>query len=99
MMGRALLDVQFGDTPENSKPLRSFGGAGVAEIMDDFQGDTYRVVYTVAFPGVVYVLRAFKKKSKRGAGTPKPEIDLIRHRYRAAKRHYRDHDKGRNDEA
>ncbi len=51
VMGRALLDVQFGDTPENSKPLRSFGGAGVAEIMDDFQGDTYRVVYTVAFPG------------------------------------------------
>jgi phage-related protein len=44
--------------------LRGFGGAGVLEIVDDFDGDTYRTVYTVRFAGVVYVLHAFQKKSR-----------------------------------
>jgi predicted XRE-type DNA-binding protein len=29
-------------------------------------GDTYRAVYTVKFAGVIYVLHAFQKKSKKG---------------------------------
>ncbi len=90
VMGRALLDAQFGETPADAKPLRGFGGASVLEIVDDFRGDTYRVVFTVKFPGVIYVLHAFKKKAKRGVETPKPEVDLVRGRYRAAERHYRE---------
>lgn len=94
VMGRALLDAQFGDTPPDASPLRGFGGARVLEIRDDFRGDTYRVVYTVRFPGAVYVLHAFKKKSKRGLETPKREIGRVRDRYRAAERHFRLREEG-----
>ena len=36
----------------------------MTEIVDDYDGDTYRAVYTVRFAGVVYLLHAFQKKSK-----------------------------------
>ena len=58
------------------------------EIVDDEDGDTYRAVYTVRFAGVIYVLHAFQKKSKKGIATPKHEIDLIRARLRTAEAHY-----------
>jgi predicted XRE-type DNA-binding protein len=38
----------------------------VLDVVDDFDGNTYRAVYTVRFAGAVYVLHAFQKKSKRG---------------------------------
>jgi phage-related protein len=56
--------------------------------MDDFDGDTYRAVYTVRFAGVVYVLHAFQKKSRRGIATPKTELDLIEQRLKRAKADY-----------
>ena len=56
--------------------------------MDDFDGDTFRTVYTVRFARVVYVLHAFQKKSKRGAATPKAELDLIAQRLKKAKEDY-----------
>jgi phage-related protein len=68
--------------------LRGFGGAGVLEIVDDFDGDTYRAVYTVRFAGAVYVLHAFKKKSRRGIATPKTELGLIERRFKRAKEDY-----------
>ena len=58
------------------------------EIVEDFDGNTYRVVYTVKFADAVYVLHAFQKKSKHGIKTPKHEIDLIRARFAEAKAHY-----------
>ena len=39
---------------------------------------------TVRFEGVVFVLHIFQKKSKRGAATPKADIDLIHQRLKAA---------------
>lgn len=90
VMGRALLDAQFGGRHPEAKPLKGFGGAGVLEIVDDFTGDTYRTVYTVRFRAAVYVLHAFQKKSTRGIATPKHEMDLVRDRYRAAEEHYRE---------
>jgi phage-related protein len=60
----------------------------VLEMVDDFDGSTYRTVYTVRFKGAVYVLHAFQKKSTRGIATPKVELDLVRQRYRAAEEHY-----------
>ena len=42
-------------------------GAGVLEVVGDFDGNTYRAVYTVKFAGVIYVLHAFQKKSARNA--------------------------------
>jgi len=66
VMGYALHLAQCGEKSLNSKPLTGFKGASVLEIMDDYQGDTYRAVYTVKFQEVVYVLHAFQKKSKKG---------------------------------
>ena len=63
-------------------------GSGVLEIVDDFEGDTYRAVYTVRFAGAVYVLHAFQKKSRRGIATPKPELELIERRLRRAREDY-----------
>lgn len=56
--------------------------------MDDFDGNTFRAVYTVRFAGVVYVLHAFQKKSKRGIATPKAELNLIRERLKRAREDY-----------
>jgi phage-related protein len=60
----------------------------VLEIIDDFDGDTYRAVYTVRFAGVVYVLHAFQKKSKRGIATPKREMTIVTERLKRAKEDY-----------
>lgn len=87
-MGYALRDAQFGGQRMNAKVLRGFGGAGVLEVVEDFDRNTYRAVYTVQFEGAVYVLHAFVKKSKRGIATPKADMQLIRARLKAAREHY-----------
>ncbi len=83
-LGFALYVAQQGEKHRDSKPLRGFGGAGILEIVDDFDGDTYRAIYTVRYAGRVYVLHAFQKKSKSGIKTPKAEINLIRSRLKRA---------------
>lgn len=87
-VGGALWDAQLGRKAPYVKPLRGFGGASVLEVMDDFDGDTYRAVYAVRFAGAVYVLHAFQKKSKRGIATPKAELDLIGQRLERAQEDY-----------
>jgi phage-related protein len=88
LMGEAIYQAQKGQEHPRAKALNGFGGRSVLEIVDDFDGDTYRAVYTVRFAGVVYVLHAFQKKSKRGIATPKAALDVIRQRLRAAESHY-----------
>jgi phage-related protein len=87
-VGGALWDAQLGLKAPFAKPLRGFGGAGVLEVVDDYDGDTYRAVYTVRFAAAVYVLHAFRKKSKRGMATPKAELDLIKQRFKRAREDY-----------
>ena len=82
-MGYALHLVQTGKTPTNAKPLRGLE-TGVLELIEDHDGDTYRCVYTIRFPEAVYVLHAFRKKSKRGVSTPKQDIALIKARLKRA---------------
>lgn len=88
VMGFALFLAQTGGKHPAAKPLKGFHGAGVLEVVDDFDGDTFRTVFTVRFTEAVYVLHAFKKKSKKAIQTPKRVIDLVRQRYEAARRHY-----------
>ena len=90
-LGRALDVAQQGGKDVNARPLKGFGGAGVLEAVGDYDGDTYRVVYTVRFAEIVYVLHAFQKKSRRGIETPKQEIDLVRRRLAVAETHYAAH--------
>ncbi len=84
-MGQAIDDAQLGLESPVAKSLKGFGGRGVLEIVDDFESDTYRAVYTVKFAGVIYVLHAFQKKSKKGIATPKHEIELIKARTQAGR--------------
>lgn len=88
-MGYALYQAQLGLKARSAKPLRGFGGAGVLEIIEDHESDTYRTVYTVKFSDLVYVLHAFQKKSKKGIGTPKPDVDVINRRLQVAQKDYR----------
>ena len=83
-MGFALYEAQCGLKPAAAKPLKGFGGAGVLEIVSDYQSDTYRAVYTVRLEERLYVLHAFQKKSKKGIATPKAEVELIKRRLRQA---------------
>jgi len=87
-VGRALWDAQIGLKAPFAKPLKGFGGAGVLEVVDDFDGNAYRSVYTVRFAGVVYVLHAFQKKSTRGISTPKSALALISSRLTQAQEDY-----------
>lgn len=87
-IGVALYRAQQGKKHIDAKPLRGFGGAGVLEVVADFDGDTYRVVYTVRFTEVVYVLHCFQKKSKSGISTPQHEIELVRSRLKLAEQEY-----------
>ena len=65
-VGQALFDAQTGGKHPDAKPLKGFHGAGVLEVVEDDDGSTYRAIYTVKFTGIVYVLHAFRKKSKSG---------------------------------
>ena len=88
VMGYALDLAQHGQKHPNAKPLHGFSGAGVLEIVDDFDGDTYRAIYTVKFEGVIYLLHSFQKKSKHGIATPKQDIELVKKRLKIAQENY-----------
>ena len=69
-----------------TKTMSGFGGAGVVEVIKDFRGDTFRAVYPVRFSDAVYVLHAFRKKSKTGRATPRRDMELTEQRLREAER-------------
>jgi phage-related protein len=80
VFGYALFLAQSGGRHENTKLLRGFGDASVLEVIESREGSTYRAVYTVRFAAAVFVLHVFQKKSKSGAATPKPDMDVIEKR-------------------
>ena len=88
VFGFALHLAQWGDKHPDAKPLKGFKGASVLEVVEDYQGDTYRAVYTVRFDDAIFVLHVFQKKSKRGIKTPKPDLDLIKQRLKLAEAWY-----------
>ena len=83
-VGHALDLVQMGGRHADAEPLKGFKGAGVLEVVENHDGDTYRAVYTVRIAVAVYVLHVFQKKSKRGIATPQSDLDLVRQRLRDA---------------
>ena len=83
-MGFAVFQAQCGGKHVQAKPLKGFKGSGVLEAVEDFDGDTFRTVYTVRFSDAVYVLHAFQKKSKKGIATPQHEMDVVKSRLRLA---------------
>jgi phage-related protein len=87
LFGYALYLAQMGAKHSQAKPLKGRGSAGVIEVVEDWQGDTFRAVYTVTFGSAVYVLHCFQKKSTKGIAMPKPDMDLIASRLKAARAH------------
>ena len=81
-IGYALYVAQVGEKHPKAKPLK--GLPGVLEIRTEYESNAYRAVYTSRIGDVIYVLHVFQKKSKKGAGTPKKEIDRIKRRLKIA---------------
>jgi phage-related protein len=86
-VGFALSAAQFGGKHPSAKPWRG-EGPGVLEVVKDYDGDTYRAIYTVRFANAVYVLHAFQKKSPHGIATRKSDIALVKERLKVAQRDY-----------
>src|SRR5947209_5068364 len=87
-VGYALYAAQQGGKSPDAKPLKGYTGASVLEVVEDYDGDNYRVVYTVRFPKAIYVLHAFQKKSKHGIETPKYVMDTVKRRLTEAALNY-----------
>ncbi len=82
-LGGELYVAQRGENPSHSKKLNGLG-RGVFEIKDDFESNTYRLIYAVQIGKRIYVLHAFQKKSPKGIETAKKDTDLIIRRYKEA---------------
>ncbi len=82
-MGGELYLAQKGEKPPHGKSFKGIA-SGVFEIKDDFETNTYRLVYVVQFGTRLYVLHAFQKKSTKGIATSKKDVDLIARRYKEA---------------
>lgn len=98
VMGFALRVAQQGGKHPRAKPLKGYKGSGVLEIVDDFDGDTYRAIYTVRFEGAVFALDAFQKKSRKGIATSKADLDRIASRLKRAEEMHAEWLKEREDD-
>ncbi len=90
-IGYALHRAQEGKKHHKAKPLK--GLSGVFEIVSSYQTDAYRAVYAIKLGACIYVLHTFKKKSKKGIKTSKPDIELIRRRLHEAQKLAREGEK------
>jgi phage-related protein len=73
--GFQLYAVQRGQIPTDWKPM-SVVGPGVMEIRIRIQGE-WRILYVAKTDSAVYVLHAFRKKSRK---TSKRDIELAKRR-------------------
>ncbi|MYE85312.1 MAG: type II toxin-antitoxin system RelE/ParE family toxin [Gammaproteobacteria bacterium] len=72
----ALTIAAEGGKADIAKPLKGVE-SGVFQIAIRHRTNAWRVVYVAELAGRLWVIHAFRKKSKVGTRTPKPEIDLI----------------------
>jgi phage-related protein len=86
-IGWALGVAQFGGKHPAAKHWKG-QGPRVLEIVENFDGNAYRAVYTVRFARAVYVLHCFQKKSPRGIVTAKRDVDLVHERLMVAQADY-----------
>jgi phage-related protein len=75
-LGYALRQVQLGQMPLDSKPMKTVG-PGVYELRDQDERAWYRVFYLKKIADMVYVLHCFEKRT---AQTEKKDIDLAKER-------------------
>lgn len=75
-LGYALYQVQLGQIPPDSKPMRTVG-PGVYELREQDERAWYRVIYLKKIKNVVYVLHCFEKQT---AQTEQRDIDTAKER-------------------
>ena len=83
--GYALGLAQNGLVHPDTKELKGFSPK-LVEVLENYDGDTYRAVYTARFENVVYVLHCFQKKSTRGRKLPRRDLATIEARLADLKR-------------
>ena len=86
-VGFALSAAQYGGKHPWAKPWKG-EGPGVLEVVKDYDGDTYRALYTVRFANAVYVLHAFQKKSPHGIAIRQSDVALVKARLKLAQKDY-----------
>jgi len=84
IVARALTIAAEGGKADISKPMKGLG-SGVFEVALPYLSDAYRTVYAVQLGDAIWVVHAFKKKSKTGIKTPKEDINLIKNRIKQLK--------------
>lgn len=80
-MGYQIYLLQDGKDPLKARPLKSVG-AGVWELKEQDSRGWYRVAYVLIEKGVIHVLHAFQKKTRK---TESLDLELILARYKNAK--------------
>ena len=83
-METALTLAAEGQKAGSAKPMKGLG-SGVFEITKCHDTDTYRSVYGLKIGEDIWVVHAFKKKSKSGIKTPREDIKLIKSRIKQLK--------------
>lgn len=86
-IGSALSVAQYGGKHPDAKVWKGLG-AGVFEVVSDFDTNTFRAAYVVRFARAIYVLHCFQKKSPKGIRTAKVDVDLMAQRLKAAASDY-----------
>ena len=76
-IGFELYLVQLGGLPRDWKPMSDIG-VGVVEIRVHVRNE-YRVIYAAKFAGVIHVLHAFVKKTRK---TRPSDLRLAKQRFR-----------------
>ena len=82
--GHALGLAQNGLAFPDAKTLKQFKPTAI-EILEDFDTNTYRAVYTAKFDDTIYVLHCFKKKSTSDSNLPKRDKETIEARLKEVK--------------
>ena len=83
-METALTFAAEGLKADSAKPMKNLG-SGVFEITKRYDTDTYRSIYALKIDEDIWVVHAFKKKSKSGIKTPKQDVDMIKNRIKQLK--------------
>jgi phage-related protein len=90
-IGHALRVAQDGGKDSSAKPMKGKDyGASVLEIVENFDTDTYRCVYTVKFEEALYVLHSYQKKSTHGIKTSQRDIEIIEARFKQAEKRHKE---------
>lgn len=69
IFGYALDLAQKGLRHPKAKPFKVHGYSGIVEIVESFDGNAYRAIYTVHYANAIYVVHCFQKKSTIGIKT------------------------------